>query len=236
MISYKEFCDNCARLRERVENACAACARSADSVKILPVTKTHPAEAAEYSARCGFKAVGENRVQEAVEKITSPAGKTIAVEWELIGHLQSNKAKHAAQYFARVQSADSQKLLNKLNEEAEKLGKTLRVLLQVNAGRDAAKFGAEIEDAPALLEFALSQKNIAIEGLMTVAPLDSNLDSASACFANLRNLRDGLEKQFSHPLPELSMGMSGDLERAIAEGSTLVRVGTFLFGERDYSL
>ncbi len=236
MIAYEEFCGNCRRLLERVENACAACGRNPADVKILPVTKTHPVDAVEYSARYGFGAVGENRVQEVMEKFDSERGRALKIEWELIGHLQTNKVKHAVGRVDRIQSADSEKLLKKIDAECAKLGKKMRVLLQINSGRDPAKFGADMEEAPALLDAALSLENIKVEGLMAIAPLDSNLDTATRCFENLRNLRDALEKSFSVALPELSMGMSGDLERAVECGSTIIRVGTFLFGARDYSL
>jgi len=237
MISYEEFCSNCGRLEERIAAAASACGRNPAEIKILPVTKTHPLDAAEYAARRGFCAVGENRVQEAAEKIAAAAKSESPAKnigWELIGHLQSNKARLAAELFSRVQSADSVKLLSKLDAESRALSKTLRVLLQVNAGSDPAKFGADIEAAPAMFEAALGMKNLKVDGLMTIAPLDANLDTASRCFANLRNLRDTLAQSFRVPLPELSMGMSGDLERAVAEGSTMIRVGTFLFGERIY--
>lgn len=236
MISYEEFCDNCRRLLERVENACASCGRNSGDVKILPVTKTHPIDAPEYATRFGFASVGENRVQELSEKRKSERGNALKINWELIGHLQSNKAKHAVELTDRIQSVDSAKLLKKIDAEAAALGKTMRILLEINAGNDPAKFGAAIDEAPELLDAALELKNVKVEGLMTIAPLDSNLDTASRCFENLRNLRDDLQKQFAVPLPELSMGMSGDLERAIEAGSTLIRVGTFLFGARDYSL
>lgn len=236
MIAYEEFCDNCRRLLERVENACASCGRNSGDVKILPVTKTHPIDAPEYAARFGFASVGENRVQELAEKRKSERGSALEIDWELIGHLQSNKAKHAVELADRIQSVDSVKLLKKIDAEAAALGKTMRILLEINAGNDPAKFGAALDEAPELLGAALELKNVKVEGLMTIAPLDSNLDTASRCFENLRNLRDDLQKQFAAPLPELSMGMSGDLERAIKAGSTLIRVGTFLFGARDYSL
>ena len=132
-------------------------------------------------------------------------------------------------------SKTEQKLLKILDSAAAAAGKVQRILLQVNAGNDPAKFGADISDAPELLGFALKCPHISVEGLMTIAPLDSDLDVASECFANLRNLRDILQKDFSHPLPELSMGMTGDLERAVAEGATMVRIGTALFGERVYA-
>ena len=230
MVSFEEFSQNLKRLQERVENACASCGRKSADVKILPVTKNHPAGAAQYALRAGLLSVGENRVQEAEQKIPQVQG----LQWELIGHLQTNKAKKAAELFGRVQSLDSARLAQKLNSAAAALGKNLRVLLQVNAGRDPAKFGAEIEEAPSILEEILKLPNLKIEGLMTIAPLDENLDSASRAFANLRNLRDKLGAEFGAELGELSMGMSGDLERAIAEGSTLIRVGTFLYGQRIY--
>lgn len=230
MISYQDFCDNCELLEERVRKAADACGRNFAEIKILPVTKFHSAEAVEYAARRGFAAVGENRVQEAASKIPLCNFK---IEWELIGHLQSNKAGTAVEIFSRIQSVDSEKLLKLLDSFAMKMGKVQRILLQINAGADPAKFGADIESAPMLLDAALKCKNLKVEGLMTIAPLDANLDTATECFANLRNLRDILQKEFSTPLPELSMGMSGDLERAVAEGSTMIRVGTFLLGERE---
>ena len=230
MVSFEEFSQNLKRLQDRVESACAACGRKSADVKILPVTKNHPFDAAQYALRAGLLAVGENRVQEAEQKIPQVGG----LQWELIGHLQTNKAKKAAELFGRIQSVDSARLAQKLNSAAAALGKNLRVLLQVNAGRDPAKFGAEIEEAPFILEEILKLPNLKIEGLMTIAPLDENLDSASRAFANLRVLRGKLAAEFGAELNELSMGMSGDMERAIAEGSTLIRVGTFLYGQRIY--
>ncbi len=236
MIGYEQFCDNCRRLEERVAQACSACGRSVSEVKILPVTKTHPIDAAEYAHRYGFESVGENRVQEIAEKRASERGGALNIKWELIGHLQTNKVRRAVGLVSRIQSADSEKLLRKIDSECGKSGLTMGVLLQINAGNDPAKFGADTAEAPSLLEHALSLKNIKVEGLMAIAPLDSDLSVAARCFENLRNLRDSLEAQFAVKLPELSMGMSADLERAVEFGSTVIRVGTFLFGERDYSL
>jgi len=209
--------------------ACIRAGRPAAEVRLLAVTKTHPAAAAEYAARYGLRAVGENRVQEGMEK---RAQCTEPLAWELIGHLQSNKAKLAVAHFDRVQSVDSEKLLRVLAQAAEAQSKTLPVLLQINAGNDPAKFGAEPADAPRLLELALTLPALRVEGLMTIAPLSEDRDVARRTFANLRTIRDALAAQFGVALPELSMGMSGDLAEAIAEGSTLVRVGTALFGQR----
>ncbi len=230
MVTFDEFSQNLNMLKERIELACASCGRSPSEVKILPVTKNHPVDAALFAQKAGLVAVGENRVQEAEQKVPLTSG----ISWELIGHLQTNKAKKAAQIFDRIQSVDSISLATKLNNQAEVLGKTLSILLQVNAGKDPAKFGAEIEDSPKLLEACLLLKNLKVEGLMTIAPLYEDLTSATRAFANLRILRDKLSAEFDLKLNELSMGMSDDLECAIKEGSTLVRVGTFLFGKRNY--
>jgi pyridoxal phosphate enzyme (YggS family) len=237
MLDYEEFARRTDDLRRRIAAACRNASRGAESVELLAVTKTLPAEAADFVARVGLRSVGENRVQEGVEKRSQAAAPAQALRWELIGHLQSNKAKLAAQHFDRVQSVDSEKLLTHLDRAAADAGKILPVLLQINAGNDPAKFGAEIVDAPRLLEVALSKTKLRVDGLMTIAPLGKNAgdtaDFARLTFSNLRNLRDELAKRFGVDLRELSMGMTGDLEIAIAEGSTLVRVGTALFGSRE---
>ena len=231
-ISYEEFQANLVRVRERVAAACAAAGRPADSVRILAVTKTHPVEAALYAQRAGLAGAGENRVQEALEKIATCSD--LSVRWELIGHLQSNKAAKAAAAFARIQSVDRADLAQKLDRAAAALGKVLPILLQVNAGDDPAKFGVNCADAPALLETVLQCPALKIEGLMAIAPLaPEKPDIARRCFARLRETRDALAKQFNLPLAELSMGMTDDLDPAIREGSTLIRVGTALFGKRE---
>ncbi len=195
----------------------------------MPVTKTHPVDAAVYAAQAGYVAVGENRVQEALDKIAD--GKA-PIRWELIGHLQSNKAKVAAEKFDRVQSVDSVKLLQRLNAAAECCGRRLPILLQVNAGNDPAKYGLAVEATPGVLEHALELEYLQVDGLMTIAPLSDDADVAVRCFMRLRELRDQLASKFGVALPELSMGMSGDLEAAVASGSTLLRVGSAFFGAR----
>ncbi|HVS53942.1 MAG TPA: YggS family pyridoxal phosphate-dependent enzyme [Opitutaceae bacterium] len=233
LIDYPEFARRADNVRAQIAKACAEFGRSREDVALLAVTKTHPAAAVEFAARYGLRAVGENRVQEAVEK---RAESHAAVQWELIGHLQSNKARLAAQHFDRIQSVESEKLLNQLDRAAAELGKTLPILLQINAGDDPAKFGADLADAPRLLETALARKNLRVDGLMTIAPLGATptetADHAKRTFANLRTLRDELAARHGVALRELSMGMTADLEIAVAAGSTLVRVGTALFGAR----
>jgi len=232
MISYEEFFANLARVHARVAAACSAAGRDPAGVRILAVTKTHPVEAALYAHRAGLPGVGENRVQEALEKIAKCPDPS--VRWELIGHLQSNKAGKAAAAFARIQSVDNVELTQKLDRAAAAAGRVLPVLLQINAGDDPAKFGANCVDAPALLEAALKCPALKVEGLMTIARLaPDNPAVAQKCFARLREIRDALTKQFNLPLPELSMGMTDDLDAAVREGSTLIRVGTALFGKRE---
>jgi PLP dependent protein len=233
MVSYEEFARRADGVCAEIAAACARAGRNRNEVTLLAVTKTHPPAAADCAARYGLIAVGENRVQEAVEKRPLVAAK---LRWELIGHLQSNKAKIAVQTFDRIQSVDSEKLLSHLDRAASELGKIMPVLLQINAGNDPAKFGADPAEAERLLEVALHKKSLRVDGLMTIAPLGSSPlethELAQRTFANLRAIRDQLGADFQTPLRELSMGMSGDLALAIAEGSTLVRVGTALFGSR----
>jgi pyridoxal phosphate enzyme (YggS family) len=155
--------------------------------------------------------------------------------WELIGPLQSNKVKKAAERFYRIQSVDRIKIVNLLQRHAAEAERSLRILLQINTGNDPSKSGARLEDASALLERALSQPNLKVDGLMTIAPLSSDLNIARKSFASLRKCREELAESFKVDLPELSMGMSGDMQEAILEGSTIVRVGTALFGKRDYA-
>lgn len=231
----EEFRQRADAIRARIAAACASVGRDPAEVELLAVTKTHPAAAAALAAQYGLRAVGENRVQEAAEKRPlSPPG----LRWELIGHLQSNKARLAAQTFDRIQSVDSEKLLNHLDRAAAERGQILPILLQFNAGQDPAKFGAEVSDGPRLMEVALARPHLRVDGLMTIAPLDpdpvANAALASRTFNALRTLRDELASRFRVPLATLSMGMTGDLEAAVTAGSTHVRVGTALFGHREH--
>lgn len=229
MLSFEIFEDNLNRIKNDIRSACQNAGRSEGSVKILPVTKRHPIDAIHYAVRAGLPAVGENRVQEASQKKTALSE---TVRWELIGHLQTNKAKDAVAIFDRIQSVDSLKLINHLNRHSENLGKRLQIFLQCNTGKDPNKFGFSAGEMNSALEAALSAKNLQVDGLMTIAPLDDDPNSAKAAFEKLRDLRDHLSERFGVALTELSMGMTSDLEAAIAAGSTQVRVGTALYGPR----
>ncbi len=228
-LDFDTFRSNADAVRAEISAACKCARRDESEVELLAVTKTHGAWAPALAARYGVTGVGENRVQEAIEKkpqISAP------LRWELIGHLQSNKAKLAATHFDRIQSVDSPKLLRKLAAAAHETDRDLRVLLQINAGNDPAKHGADPENAASLLEVALSLPALQVDGLMTIAPLSEDKSVAERTFSHLREIRDRLSHAFDTPLKELSMGMSGDLDAAIAAGSTQVRVGTALFGTR----
>lgn len=229
MINYSKFEENLSAVMARISAACDCSGRDESTVSLLPVTKNHPLDAVQFAARSGLSAVGENRVQEAADKRGSYAGD---LAWELIGHLQSNKAQDAVAIFDRIQSVDSLKLLRRLDRFAGEQGKKLAILLQCNTGEDPNKYGFAVEEAASVLEAALGMAHLQVDGLMTIAPLDDDPDVARVAFDRLRELRDGLAESFSVPLLELSMGMTGDLEAAIAAGSTQIRVGTALYGER----
>ncbi|EDY81733.1 conserved hypothetical protein TIGR00044 [Verrucomicrobiia bacterium DG1235] len=231
IISFNDFQANLKEVVEKIHASCEKAGRAVDTVKLLPVTKNHPVDAARYAWDAGLLSVGENRVQEALGKMDDVDSRLC---WELIGPLQSNKAKKVAERFGRVQTVDRVKIATALDRYAAEAGRRLPVLLQINAGRDPAKSGAELEDAAALLEALLKCESLQVDGLMTIAPLSEDADVARRCFARLRECRDGLSKSFGIDLLELSMGMSGDMEEAILEGSTMVRVGTALFGSRGY--
>ncbi|MFM7397630.1 MAG: YggS family pyridoxal phosphate-dependent enzyme [Verrucomicrobiota bacterium] len=229
MPTPEEFKSRLDALRGRIHAACQVSRRDPASVRVLPVTKTHLAGCATMARAFGFEAVGENRVQEAAQKrpLCPPD-----LRWELIGHLQSNKAKAALQTFDVIQSVDSAELAARLGRLAAELGVVREVLIQVNAGRDPAKFGCELEEAPAVLEAAMAWPSLWVKGLMAVAPLSDDPAVADRTFQELRLCRDRLADRSGLSLPELSMGMSGDLESAVAAGSTCLRVGSALFGAR----
>jgi pyridoxal phosphate enzyme (YggS family) len=221
------FSERLAEVEQRIVAACGKAGRARDSVRLLAVSKTKPPEAVQEAADCGLRLFGENRVQEAQSKIPlCPDG----LEWHLIGHLQTNKAKVAAGLFQMVHSVDSLKLLHALDAHADV---TLPVLLQVNVSGEAAKFGMDPEEVAGVIEAANQMSRCEVHGFMTIPPFSPDPEKTRVHFTALRELRDRLQEETGTPLPELSMGMSHDLEVAIAEGSTWVRIGTDLFGRRN---
>ena len=229
MITLDEFIINFTNIKLRIERACRESGRDISEVQLLPVTKTHPVQAIEYALHVGLNSVGENRIQEVKEKKPECSGNS---RWELIGHLQSNKVNDAVRLFDRIQSVDSLKLIRKLNTACEVSGKVLPIFLQCNAGEDPNKYGFSEASMAEALEAVLGSAYLKCEGLMTIAPLDDDPLSAKACFEKLRTIRDSLVSEYGIELKELSMGMTQDLEEAIAAGSTMIRVGSALYGSR----
>ena len=221
--------ENLEAVRTRMATACADAGRAVDSVRLLAVSKTYGPDAVREAATAGQRLFGENRVQEAVAKIPECPG---SLEWHLIGHLQSNKAVLAATLFDWVHSVDSAKLLEALDRHAGETGRTLRILLQINVSGERSKSGLAPEAAPEVLALGNRLRNVRICGLMTIPPLTEDPEKARPHFRRLRELRDRWAAELELPLPELSMGMTHDLEVAIAEGATIVRVGTGIFGAR----
>jgi PLP dependent protein len=216
-----------ARVREEIARVQATHGLS-HPVAIVAVTKGHPASAAEAAARAGLADVGENRVQEALEKIAAVG---TPVRWHLIGHLQTNKARFVPGRFALVHSLDSPRLAEALSRAAVKEATAVPVLVQVNVAREPQKGGCPPEEVPPLVAVCTALPGLAVRGLMTLAPFTDDTGVQRRVFGELRELRDALATP-ACPLPELSMGMSGDYPAAVAEGATMLRLGTVLFGER----
>lgn len=227
--------DNIARIRERISQAAARLGRDADSIALMAVSKTvEPARIREAYA-AGIRILGENRVQEFAEKATALKDQAEA-EWHLIGHLQSNKANRAAELFQAVDSVDSLRLAKKLDRAAEQVGRTLGVLIEINVGGEESKSGIAVSspELEEIISAAQDFTHVQINGLMTIPPFTEDPQGARPYFRALRELRD---KIAARSLPRvrmdmLSMGMSHDFEIAIEEGSTCIRVGTAVFGER----
>jgi hypothetical protein len=227
---------NLAEIRERIALAARRAGREPNDVALMAVSKTHPASAIIEAIAAGQRLFGENRVQEFTGKYDEVRGASDEGKFHLIGHLQSNKAARAAELFDAVDSVDSLKLAEKLNEAAVKFGRRLDALIEINVGGEEAKSGLdpESDELFSLLDAQGRLSNLTICGCMTVPPFTSDPEGARACFSQLRELRDRLSSRSGLALRELSMGMSHDFEVAIEEGSTCVRVGTAIFGSRTY--
>jgi pyridoxal phosphate enzyme (YggS family) len=218
---------NLEAVEARIAAACEKSGRRRSDVKLVAVSKTKPVEAVLEAAGAGQILFGENRVQEAQNKIPLCPGN---LQWHLIGHLQSNKARIAASgLFRMIHSVDSERLIRLLDEYA---AVPLPVLIQVNVSGEGSKEGCTPQEAAALIEAANQCGKVEVHGLMTIPPFTPDPEKARLHFSNLRKLRDRLQQETGTPLPELSMGMSHDFEIAVEEGSTFVRVGSDIFGER----
>ena len=224
-----ELQENLTRIRSRIDQACERSGRQPDSVRLMAVSKNQSPELVAEAASAGLTLFGENRIQEAKVKIPLCPGQ---LEWHFIGHLQSNKSRDAVSLFHVVQGVDSLALAEELQKQAIKQARSLPILLEVNVAGESSKFGWNPDRLLAELLQLNALNRLEVHGLMTIAPYAVDPEQVRPIFRRLRELRDRCTDLLGAPLPVLSMGMSGDLEVAIEEGATLVRVGTALFGER----
>lgn len=210
----------------RMSHACMRAGREADEARLIAVSKTVGMDAVHEAYDAGLREFGENRLQEAERKTAALSG--LGITWHMIGHLQSRKAKSAVSMFDLIHTVDSVKLLGLIDRHAGEIDKIQRVLLQVKLSHEDSKTGADEATLDEMLGNAASLKSVKVEGLMTMPPLYNDPEGARPYFVRLREMGQ------ARGLSELSMGMTGDFEVAIEEGSTMVRVGTAIFGERDY--
>jgi PLP dependent protein len=224
-----DFAENLNSVRQRIRAACGRVNRDENSVLLLAVSKTHPAEAIQAAVNCGQFFFGENKIQEAKAKISLCPGKA---RWHFIGHLQSNKVRDAVEFFEMIQSVDSLSLAREISKRCVQAAKTMPILLEVNVAGEASKFGYQPESLLAELKELNALPKIEIHGLMAIPPYATEQEKSRPYFQRLHELKSQCEQIFGAPLPHLSMGMSGDFEIAIEEGATMVRIGTALFGPR----
>ncbi len=220
--------DRLLRVQDRIRASASRVGRDVSSVTLVAVSKAMPLDVIREGVEAGVTILGENRVQEARDKIAAlPAVAT----WHLVGHLQTNKAKVAVQLFSLIHSLDSLKLAHILNSHGEQMAKPVRCLIEVNLGGEESKSGMTEDGVPPLLEVAAGLRHLRIEGLMAIPPFLQDPEQVRPYFRRLRTLRDKLRDE-GFPLAELSMGMTQDFEVAIEEGATMVRIGTAIFGPR----
>lgn len=224
--------DRVARVQNQIEQACLKAGRDPASVTLLPVSKTFGANAIRLMVELGFRRFGENRLQEIAQK--APELEDCGVQWVVIGHVQTNKAKEVAKYATELQSLDRLALAQALDKRLSALGRTLDVLVQVKTSPEDTKSGVLPEDLIGFLRELSQFPSLKVRGLMTMAVLSEDTDAVRACFRRLKQCQEqALAAQIAGiSLSRLSMGMSGDLATAIEEGSTEVRVGTAIFGQR----
>ena len=231
--------ENIHQVQDRIARACARAGRDPSDVTLVAVSKTFPAEVIGEAYRLGLRDFGENRVQEATEKIPNIQSLTPNLQWHLVGHLQSRKAREAVDLFDVIHSVDSLKLADKLSRLCVESGRVMPILLECNVSGEETKYGFSVATTAdrarwmADVEATLALPGVRVEGLMTVAPIAADAEDARPVFRALRQLRDELAARFPQAgWRRLSMGMTDDFEVAIQEGATMVRIGRAIFGER----
>jgi pyridoxal phosphate enzyme (YggS family) len=236
IIPNTELIDNIKNIYKKISYAALRTNRHPYDVKLVAVTKTVSFERVKEAIDLGLRVFGENKVQEAQKKINSCRSciKDCDIEWHMVGHLQKNKVKTAVTLFDLIHSLDSIGLAGELNKQAERMGKIQKVLIQVKLSQEETKHGVLKEDLMDLIKNIAVLKNLRLQGLMTMPPFFDKAELSRPFFRRLKELRDYIETE-GYKLPELSMGMTNDFEVAIEEGATIVRIGTAIFGKRDYS-
>lgn len=225
--------ENLAEVRQRIEAACKRAGRNMDSVTLIAVSKTKPIRMVQEANACGQLVFGENKVQEIVDKYAVCP----ELHWHMIGHLQRNKVKYIVDKVDMIHSVDSIRLAKQISDEATKAGVTVPVLIEVNVAKEDTKFGVFMEEVEELVREIAPMSGIVIKGLMTIAPFVENPEENRIYFQQLRQLLVDIRgKNIDNvKMEELSMGMTNDYEVAVEEGATMVRVGTGIFGERNYN-
>ncbi|MGI8668339.1 MAG: YggS family pyridoxal phosphate-dependent enzyme [Aridibacter sp.] len=234
-VMSENLTENLAEVRKKIITAAEKAGRNSREIKLVAVSKTHPVEVLREAIEAGAEILGENKVQEAVDKIAEVGHEK--AEWHLIGHLQKNKARKAVQNFDVIHTLDSIELAERLERIClEENREKLSVLVQIDLADEDSKYGIKEKDLSELVEFLQSCKCLKFNGLMIIPPYFEDAEDVRPYFAKLREIRDKLDSEnvFANGFGELSMGMSHDFEIAIAEGATLIRVGTAIFGQREY--
>lgn len=219
-------------VKARISAAAKECGRAPEDIKLIAVTKTYPIEAMNEAIRLGVTDIGENKPQEIRDKFDNVS----PVNWHLIGHLQTNKVKYIIDRCTLIHSVDSIKLMAEIDRQAQNHNRDIDILIQVNISGEESKSGIAPDELPSLLEYAKNLTNTHVKGLMTIAP-KCDIDEVSRHFSNMKELFDQTAKQSYRnvTMTELSMGMSGDFETAIKHGATMVRIGSLIFGPRNYN-
>ena len=226
--------ENLRTVEDRIQAACRQCGRNREEVQLIAVSKTKPVEMLEEAYACGWRDFGENKVQELVDKYERLPKD---IRWHMIGHLQRNKVKYIVDKVYLIHSVDSLRLAEEISKEAVKKQVTVSVLVEINVAGEESKFGTTAREAAALVEEIAKLPNMIVKGLMTIAPYVENPEENRLYFAMLRQIYvDIIHKNIDNVcMKELSMGMTGDYETAITEGATYIRIGTGIFGEREYT-
>lgn len=226
--------DNYERIMEEIEKACLRAGRNPKEVKLLAATKTRTPDEIREAYRVGVRLFGENRVQEAREKIPQLEDLEYA-DWHMIGHLQTNKVKYAVELFNCIETLDRKELVDELLKKMKKKGiESIDLLVEVKLSPEESKHGCPPEKVEELLSYAFQYPQLNILGFMTVPSYLENSEEVRPYFVRLREIRDKMEEVFGRKFPELSMGMSHDFTVAVEEGATIVRIGKALFGPRNY--